>query len=146
MYLAATAQNPLLPTTSELIIGTVAFFTVCGAGGKAGLPRLQTTLAERPDAIEGGMHRAEELQAEARRALEEYQARIAEARQEASRLREQAREEGAQIIAEMREQAQGEARPLLESAEAHPDGRPPPAPAPPRPDVGPPATRRSRLS
>ncbi len=136
MYLAATAQNPLLPTTSELIIGTVAFFIVFGALGKVLLPRLQTTLAERTDAIEGGMHRAEELQAEARRALEEYQARIAEARQEASRLREQAREEGAQIIAEMREQAQGEARRLLESAEAQLDVQRQQALAALRRDVG----------
>jgi F-type H+-transporting ATPase subunit b len=117
-YLAATAQNPLLPTVSELIIATVAFFIVFGALGKVLLPRMQKILAERTDAIEGGLSRAEELQAEAQRALEEYQARIAEARQEASRLREQAREEGAQIIAEMRTQAQAEARRLLESAEA----------------------------
>ena len=116
-YLAAGAQNPLLPTASELIIGTIAFFIVFGALGKILLPRMQKVLAERTDAIEGGLHRAEELQAEAQRALDDYQARIAEARQEASRLREQAREEGAQIIAEMRDQAQAEARRLLEAAE-----------------------------
>ncbi len=116
MYLAAT-QNPLLPTASELIIGAVAFFIVFGALGKILLPRMQRVLAERTDAIEGGLHRAEELQAEARRALEEYQARLAEARQEASRLREQAREEGAQIIAQMRAEAQEQARRLLEAAE-----------------------------
>jgi F-type H+-transporting ATPase subunit b len=108
----------LLPSGSELIIGTIAFLIVFGMLGKILLPRLQKILAERTDAIEGGLSRAEELQAEAQRALEEYRARIAEARQEASRLREQAREEGAQIIAEMRTQAQAEARRLLESAEA----------------------------
>jgi F-type H+-transporting ATPase subunit b len=117
-YLAAGTQNPLIPTLTELIIGAVAFFIVFGALAKILLPRIQKTLAERTDAIEGGLHRAEELQAEAQRMLEEYRARIAEARQEASRLREQAREEGAQIIAEMRDQAQAEARRLLEAAEA----------------------------
>ncbi len=116
-YLAAGAQNPLLPTASEFIIGTIAFFIVFGALAKILLPRMQKVLAERTDAIEGGLHRAEELQAEAQRALDDYQARIAEARQEASRLREQAREEGAQIIAEMRDHAQAEARRLLEAAE-----------------------------
>jgi F-type H+-transporting ATPase subunit b len=115
-YLAA-AQNPLLPTGSELIIGAIAFFIVFGALGKILLPRLQLVLAERTDAIEGGLHRAEELQAEAKRALEEYQARIAEARQEASRLRERAREEGAQIIAQMRADAQEQAQRVLEAAE-----------------------------
>ncbi len=119
-YIAA-GQDPLIPNLTELIIGAIAFFIVFGALGKVLLPRIQKTLAERTDKIEGGLERAEELQAEAQRALEEYRARIAEARQEAARLREQAREEGAQIIAEMREQAQAESRRLLEAAEAQLD-------------------------
>ncbi len=116
--LAAGSQDPLLPTLTELIIGAIAFFIVFGVLGKILLPRIQKTFAERTDAIEGGLHRAEELQTEAQRMLEEYRARIAEARQEAARLREQAREEGAQIIAEMREQAQAEARRLVEASQA----------------------------
>ncbi|HUK73721.1 MAG TPA: F0F1 ATP synthase subunit B [Streptosporangiaceae bacterium] len=119
--LAAASQNPLIPKPTELIIGAIAFFIVFGALGKVLLPRIQKTLTERTDKIEGGLQRAEELQLEAQRALEEYQARIAEARQEAARLREQAREEGAQIIVEMREQAQAEARRLLEAAESQLD-------------------------
>jgi F-type H+-transporting ATPase subunit b len=120
-YYIAAGQDPLIPNLTELIIGAIAFFIVFGALGKVLLPRIQKTLAERTDKIEGGLERAEELQAEAQRALEEYRARIAEARQEAARLREQAREEGAQIIAEMREQAQAESRRLLEAAEAQLD-------------------------
>ncbi len=118
---AAASTNPLIPNLTELIIGAIAFFIVFGAMGKILLPRIQKTLTERTDKIEGGLERAEELQAEAQRALEEYRARIGEARQEAARLREQAREEGAQIIAEMREQAQAESRRLLEAAEAQLD-------------------------
>ncbi len=118
---AAGSQDPLIPNLTELIIGAIAFFIVFGALGKVLLPRIQKTLAERTDKIEGGLERAEELQAEAQRALEDYRARIAEARQEAARLREQAREEGAQIIAEMREQAQAESRRLLEAAQAQLD-------------------------
>ena len=115
---AETAQNPLLPNTTELIIGTIAFFVVFGVLGKMLLPRIQATLAERTDAIEGGLQRAEQTQAEAQQALEQYRAQLAEARQEAARLREEAREQGAQIIAEMREQAQAEARRLTEAAQA----------------------------
>ena len=59
------------------------------------LPRISKTLAERTDAIEGGLERAEEAQAEAQPALEQYRAQLAEARHEAARLREQAKEQGA---------------------------------------------------
>src|SRR5262249_1320177 len=78
----------------------------------------QKTLAERTDAIEGGIQRAEEAQAEANRTLDQYRAQLSEARHEAARLREEAKEQGAQIIAEMREQAQAEARRIAGAAEA----------------------------
>jgi F-type H+-transporting ATPase subunit b len=120
MYLAAasTSIDPLIPSVTELVFGGIAFFIVFGALWKVLLPRIQKTLDERTDAIEGGLQRAEQTQAEAQRALEQYRAQLAEARQEAARLREEAREQGAQIIAEMREQAQAEARRLTEAAQA----------------------------
>jgi F-type H+-transporting ATPase subunit b len=110
--------NPLIPSLPELIIGAVAFLIVFAVLGRVLLPRIQATLAERTDKIEGGLQRAEEAQAEASRTLERYRAQLAEARQEAARLREEAREQGAQIIAEMREQAQSEARRITEAAQA----------------------------
>jgi F-type H+-transporting ATPase subunit b len=119
LYLAQSGSaNPLVPTLTELILGLVGFFVVFGVLGKLLLPRIQKTLEERTDQIEGGIKRAEEAQAEANRLLEQYQAQLAEARHEASRMREKAKEEGAQIIAEMREQAQAEARRLAEVAQA----------------------------
>ncbi|WP_328469620.1 F0F1 ATP synthase subunit B [Streptomyces sp. NBC_00448] len=98
------AQNPLIPDTAELIVGLLCFFIVFGILGKKLLPNIQKTLAERHDAIEGGLERAEKAQADANRTLEEYKAQLAEARHEAARITEQAREQGAQIIAEMREE------------------------------------------
>jgi F-type H+-transporting ATPase subunit b len=117
-YLAAGNTNPLIPSATELILGGIAFVIVFFALGRVLLPRIQATLTERTDAIEGGLQRAEQTQAEAQQALEQYRAQLAEARQEAARLREEAREQGAQIIAEMREQAQAEARRLTEAAQA----------------------------
>jgi len=108
--------NPLIPEWPELIIGFVAFLIVFAVLGKVLLPRIQKTLAERADAIEGGLHRAEEAQAEANEVLQRYREQLAEARQEASRLREQAQEQGAAIIADMREVAQTEARRIIDSA------------------------------
>ena len=112
------SQNPLVPTLTELIIGAVSFFIVFGLLGKVLLPRIQKTLQQRTDQIEGGLERAEQAQAEAARVLEQYRLQLAEARHEAARLREEAREQGAQIIAEMREEAQAEARRLAEAANA----------------------------
>jgi F-type H+-transporting ATPase subunit b len=100
------SQDPLIPTLTELIIGSIAFLIVFGFLGKLALPRIQKLLQERTDQIEGGLERALEAQAEAARVLEQYRRQLAEARHEAARLREEAKEQGAQIIAEMREQAQ----------------------------------------
>jgi F-type H+-transporting ATPase subunit b len=109
-------SDPLIPEWPELIIGAIAFLIVFAVLGRVLLPRIQKTLAERTDAIEGGIHRAEEAQAEAERVLQQYRQQLAEARQEASRLREQAQEQGAQIIADMREVAQTEARRIIDAA------------------------------
>jgi F-type H+-transporting ATPase subunit b len=118
-YLAdAASTNPLVPTWQELIIGTICFILVFGVLAKVLMPRIQQTLAQRTDQIEGGLARAEEAQTEAQQLLEQYRQQLAEARHEAARLREEAREQGAQIIAEMREQAQAEARRITESAQA----------------------------
>jgi F-type H+-transporting ATPase subunit b len=112
------STNPLLPSWPEFIIGTILFALVFGFLAKLALPRIQATLADRTDKIEGGLARADEAQEEAKQLLEQYRQQLAEARHEAARLREEAREQGAQIIADMREQAQAEARRVTESAQA----------------------------
>jgi F-type H+-transporting ATPase subunit b len=119
-YLAQSgaAQDPLVPTLTELIIGTICFVLVFGVLGKILMPRAQKMLAQRTELIEGGLEKAQEEQAEAAQVLDQYKQQLAEARHEAARMREEAREQGAQIIAEMREQAQAEARRITESAQA----------------------------
>ena len=115
---STASTNPLLPSWPEFIIGTILFVLVFGTLAKFLLPRVQQTLTERTELIEGGLARSEEAQAEANQLLEQYRQQLAEARHEAARLREEAREQGAQIIAEMREQAQAEARRVTEAAQA----------------------------
>lgn len=110
------AANPLRLPVDELIIGTLAFLIVFGLLARFVFPKVGKVLEERTEAIEGGIKRAEELQAEAKRTLEEYRAQLAGARHEAAQIRERAREEGAAIIAELREQAQAEAQRITQSA------------------------------
>jgi F-type H+-transporting ATPase subunit b len=118
LAVVATQPNPLLPDTTELIIGTISFAIVFGTLWKILLPRIMTMLEARTDAIEGGLKRAEDAQAEANLVLEQYRAQLAEARHDAARLREEAKEQGAQIIAELRAQGVAERQRLVESATA----------------------------
>jgi F-type H+-transporting ATPase subunit b len=114
----ATSTNPLLPSPAELIIGILCFVVVFGLLGRMLLPRIIKTLNEREDAIQGGINRADEAQAEAQAVLQQYRAQLDDARHEASRMREEAHEQGAQIIAEMRERAEAEARRITEAAQS----------------------------
>ena len=118
MLLADSTQNPLIPTGSELVLGIVCFVIVFGILGKMLLPRITKTLSEREDAIQGGINRADEAQAEAQAVLNQYRAQLEDAKHEAARMREEAREAGAQIIAEMRERAEAEARRITEGAQS----------------------------
>lgn len=115
---AEGANNPLIPHTYELVVGVFAFAVVLIVVGKILIPRIQKTLEERTEAIEGGLNKADEAQKQAQATLAEYKEKLAEARHEAARLREEAREQGTQIIAEMKEQAQAEARRITEAAQA----------------------------
>ena len=117
MYLVASGGlGPLSPDLSELIIGTIAFLIVFAVLYRVLFPRIQQTLTERTDAIEGGLKRAEDAQAEAKQTLEQYQAQLADARHEASRLRQDAQEEGARIVAELRAQGEAERQRLVAAA------------------------------
>ena len=116
MYLADSSLGPLSPNLVELIIGTISFLVVFAVLWRVLLPRIQQTLTERTDQIEGGLQRAEETQAEAKQTLEQYQAQLAEARHEASRLRQDAQEEGARILAELRERGEAERQRLVAAA------------------------------
>ena len=118
-FLASAANpnsNPLIPDLSELIIGALAFAVVFVVLRRVLLPRIQQTLADRTDAIEGGLKRADEAQAEAKQTLDQYQAQLAGARHEASRLRQEAQEEGARILAELRAQGEAERQRLVAAA------------------------------
>jgi F-type H+-transporting ATPase subunit b len=113
-----SSTYPIIPHPGELIFGIVVFVILYFIVARYFVPRLEKILAERTEAIEGGLAKAETAQKEATAALEDYQHQLAEARAEASRIREEARNQGAQILAEMREQAQAESARIIASANA----------------------------
>ena len=115
--LAAEAHNPLIPPLGEIIVGLIAFAIVYFVFAKFVAPRFEQVFRARREAIEGGIERAEAMQAEAKAALEQYRAQLAEARTEAAQIRDQARAEGQQIIEELRAQAQEESARIVARGE-----------------------------
>ncbi len=116
--LAAEELNPLIPHTAEIIVGFIAFSLLYMVLRRAVVPRFEKAFAERTDAIQGGMERAEKAQLEAEAALKQYKAQLQDARGEAASIREEARAQGAAIIEEMRVKAQEEATRIAASAQA----------------------------
>lgn len=117
-YAAEEGPSPVLPHTAEIIVGVIAFGILLFLVAKKVVPRFESIYAERTAAIEGGIAKAEQAQAEAARALSQYQAQLADARGEAQSIREEARVQGAAIIEAMRVKAQEEAARITASAQA----------------------------
>jgi F-type H+-transporting ATPase subunit b len=117
IWAAEGEHNPLLPPLGEIIIGTIAFLIVLFVMMKFVAPQFEKAFVARRDAIEGGIERAEAMQAEAKAALEQYRAQLAEARTEAAQIRDAARAEGQQILEELRAQAQEESARIIARGE-----------------------------
>ena len=108
---------PVIPHPGELIVGIISFAILYVLYKRIVVPRLEAMLAERQRTIEGGIERAEAMQAEAKAALEQYRAQLAEARNEAAQIRDAARAEGQQILEELRTQAQEESARIVARGE-----------------------------
>jgi len=106
---AEDAPNPIIPIWQELVIGGVAFAVLCFVLLKFVFPRMEAMYQARVEAIEGGIRRAEERQAEANALFERYQAQLADLRTEASRIRQEAAAEGEAIRQDMLAKAREEA-------------------------------------
>ncbi|WP_136609712.1 F0F1 ATP synthase subunit B [Sinomonas albida] len=120
MVQAATesASSPLAPNWWEVLVTAVGFAILLFIVVKFVVPAFEKTYADRAEAIEGGIAKAEKAQAEASAALEEYKQQLVDARTEANRIREEARAEGAQILAELKEKAAADAARITEQAHA----------------------------
>jgi len=110
--------NPLIPHTAEIIVGFVAFTLLFLVLKSKVVPMFEKAYAERTEAIEGGIERAEKAQLEAQRALLQYNEQLSSAQGEASKLREDARIQGAAILEELRTKAQEEAARITAAAHA----------------------------
>ena len=120
--------NPIIPIWEEIVVGSIAFAVLCFVLMKFVFPRMEMMFQARVDAIEGGIKRAEEKQAEANALFEQYKQQLAEARTEAARIRTEAaadaegirqdvlaraREESERIIAAGRDQLTAERQTIV---------------------------------
>jgi F-type H+-transporting ATPase subunit b len=117
IWAAEETHNPLLPPVGEIIIGLIAFAVVLFVVFRFVAPAFEKAFVARREAIEGGIERAEAMQAEAKAALEQYRAQLAEARTEAAQIRDAARADGQRIIEELRAQAQEESARIIARGE-----------------------------
>ena len=128
MILAAEAESEpssielLLPETSELIAGIIAFGIVFLVVLRWGVPRLNVILAERQEAIRAELESAEENRAKAEELRTEYEQQLAGARDEAGRIVEEARQAGEEAKAGIISRAEAEADELKERARQDAEG------------------------
>jgi F-type H+-transporting ATPase subunit b len=116
--LAGEALNPLIPHTSEVIVGFIAFTLLFLVLKSKVVPMFEKAYAARTEAIQGGIERAEKAQLEAQAALVQYNEQLSSAQGEAAKLREDARAQGAAILEELRTKAQEEAARITAAAHA----------------------------
>ncbi len=117
VILAAEGANPIVPNVWEIVVVAIGFAALWFIAVKFVVPAFEKVYAERAEAIEGGIAKAEAAQAEATAALEEYKQQLTEARTEANRIREEARTEGAQILVELKEKAASESARITAQAQ-----------------------------
>ena len=108
MNVLAETPSPVLPIWQELVLGLISFGVLFFVLWKYVFPRMEQTFKARVEAIEGGIKRAEERQAEANALFEQYKQQLAEARNEAAVIRDRAHADANAIREDLLRQAQEE--------------------------------------
>jgi F-type H+-transporting ATPase subunit b len=111
-------QNPVIPNSTELILGIISFAIVFFFLYIKVLPGIKKLLEERTEAIEGGLLKAEAAQAEAERIKQDFTARLAESRHEAAEVRAKAQAEGAALVEKAREEANRQRESIVAAGQA----------------------------
>ena len=109
--------NMLLPETSDLVWGTVAFVIIAVVLLRYALPRFTKVLDERTRRIEEGLELADKAKEDQTNAELKAARLVEDARRDAAKIREDAQAQAKEIVAVAREAAQGEAGKAMDAAE-----------------------------
>lgn len=106
----------LLPPTSELIAGIIAFTVVFFFMWKWAWPAINRSLENRQQAIGGQLKEAEATKVEAQSLLDDYRSQLAEAKGEANRIVEEARARAETVRSDLVAKAETEANQIVAKA------------------------------
>ena len=104
-----SSTDLVLPETSELIAGIIAFAIVFFFVWRWAMPTIRETLERRRQAITGQLEEAEKAKKEAESLLADYRAQLAEAKAEGNRVVEEARQSADQMKADILAKAEQDA-------------------------------------
>jgi F-type H+-transporting ATPase subunit b len=113
---ASSGFSLVLPETSELVAGILAFAIVFFFVWRRALPAINKTLEARQQAITGQLAEADQAKKEAESLLADYKAQLAQAKAEGARVIEEARLAGEQLKADIVAKAEEEAAQTLAKA------------------------------
>ncbi|MFQ5554451.1 MAG: F0F1 ATP synthase subunit B [Acidimicrobiia bacterium] len=108
----------LLPETSELIAGVLAFLIIGFVVWKWVFPQITKTLEARQEAIKAELESAEAAKLEAEKLRDDYLSQISGARDEANRIVEEARQAGESVRSDVLARAEQEAAGIKERTRA----------------------------
>jgi F-type H+-transporting ATPase subunit b len=98
---AKAPTNPILPSGTEILWGTVSFVVLVVLMWKFAFPSVVKAMQARTDKIRSNLDEAEKTRSEAQGILEDYQRQLADARSEANRIIEEARQAADQLRQDM---------------------------------------------
>jgi F-type H+-transporting ATPase subunit b len=103
------AKSIVVPATSELLWGSIAFLIVAGVLIKFAFPVLKKTMADRTEKIRSDLDGAASAKAQAEEELATYRAQLANSRNEGQQLIEAARADAERVRADLIARAEAEA-------------------------------------
>ena len=109
-------QSPILPATTELIWGTVAFLILLFLMYRTVFPQVNKAFKDRRANIEGKLEQAEKDREEAEGLLEQYRRRLRDAEDETQRILEEARANAERVRRELLSKAEADAGRELDRA------------------------------
>ena len=115
---AIAQHNPILPDTSELILGAASFLILLALMWKFGYPAIAKTMEARSARIQGDLDTAEQAKLAAEQVLSRYNADLADAKAESNRIIEEARSQAESVKADMIAATQTEVNDLKAKAAA----------------------------
>ncbi len=117
------SPNPLLPATSEIIWGSIAFLVVFAALAKFGLPAARKAIEGRTAKIEGDLKAAADAKAAAEKEGATYRAQIADAKGEGAKIVDEARAQAETVRKDVLARAEAEAADIKAKAIADADAQ-----------------------